>query len=81
MSGPRFLTLDEVAEELATSRAQVYALIRRGDLIAIKLGVRGQWRVERAKLEDYIERLYAETRQWVAEHPWAGAEEDPGESS
>ncbi len=35
---PRFLTLDQVADELATSRAQVYALVRSGELPAIKIG-------------------------------------------
>ncbi len=35
MAGPqRFLTLAEVAEILNTSVAQVYALVRRGDLVA-----------------------------------------------
>ena len=63
MSGtPRFLTLADVAEVLNTSSAQVYALVRRGELPAIKIGGRGQWRVEAAQLEDYIQRMYAETR-------------------
>ena len=39
---PRFLTLADVAEVLNTSSAQVYALVRRGDLEAIKIGGRGQ---------------------------------------
>ena len=53
MSGtPRFLTLADVAEVLNTSSAQVYALVRRGDLPAIKIGGRGQWRVEREQLEE-----------------------------
>ncbi len=76
MPGPRFLTLDEVAEELATSREQVYALVRRGDLAAVKLGGRGQWRVERSKLEEYIEHLYEDTRDWVNQHPWTEREDD-----
>lgn len=42
---PRFLTLADVSEVLNTSSAQVYALVRRGDLPAIKIGGRGQWRV------------------------------------
>ena len=66
---PRFFTLEQVAEELNTSAAQVYALVRRGDLVAIRLGGRGQWRVERAKLEEFIERLYQETAQYVKENP------------
>jgi excisionase family DNA binding protein len=38
----RFLTLDQVAEELSTSRNQVYALVRQGELGAIKIGGRGR---------------------------------------
>lgn len=59
----RFLTLDQVAEELATSRAQIYALVRSGQLEAIKVGGRGQWRVERVKLEEWIAGRYEEMRQ------------------
>jgi excisionase family DNA binding protein len=66
---PRFLTLADVAEVLNTSSAQVYALVRRGDLPAIKIGGRGQWRVESSQLEDFIQRMYVETKSFVAEHP------------
>ena len=76
--GPRFLTLDQVAEELATSRAQAYALVRSRELPAIKLGGRGQWRVERTELELYIQRRYTDTARFVLEHPWPG-ERDPEE--
>lgn len=71
---PRFLTLADVAEVLNTSSAQVYALVRRGDLPAIKIGGRGQWRVESAQLEEYIARMYAETRTFVDEHPYVEGE-------
>ncbi len=64
--GPRFLTLVDVAEVLNTSSAQVYALVRGGDLPAIKIGGRGQWRVEAVELEKYIARLYRETRELVS---------------
>ena len=67
---PRFLTLADVAEVLNTSSAQVYALVRRGDLPAIKIGGRGQWRVEAAQLEEFIQRMYAETDTFVDEHPF-----------
>lgn len=56
--GPRFLTLDQVAEELQVTRSQVYALVRERSLAAVKIGGRGQWRVERSRLEDYIAGLY-----------------------
>jgi excisionase family DNA binding protein len=71
---PRFLTLADVAEVLNTSSAQVYALVRRGDLPAIKIGGRGQWRVESEQLEDYISRMYTETRTFVDQHPFVEAE-------
>jgi excisionase family DNA binding protein len=58
---PRFLTLADVAEILATSTAQVYALVRRGDLRALKIGGRGQWRVEAVELEAFIQRMYEQT--------------------
>ena len=56
--GPRFLTLDRVAEELQVTRSQVYALVRDRSLAAVKIGGRGQWRVERSRLEEYIAELY-----------------------
>lgn len=71
---PRFLTLADVAEVLNTSSAQVYALVRRGDLPAIKIGGRGQWRVEASMLEDYIARMYEQAQAFVAEHPFVDAE-------
>jgi len=74
---PRFLTLADVAEVLSTSSAQVYALVRRGDLPAIKIGGRGQWRVEATELENYIQRMYDETRTFVDQHPYVEA--DSGE--
>ncbi len=75
MSGsPRFLTLADVAEVLNTSVAQVYALVRRGDLAAIKIGGRGQWRVESEQLEAYIQRMYDAAREFVDQHPFAEGE-------
>ena len=64
---PRFLTLPDVAEILNTSLAQVTALVRRGELRALKLGGRGQWRVETTELESFIERMYQETQQQLRE--------------
>lgn len=62
----RFIPLSEVSEILGVSSAQAYALVRSGDLPAIKVGGRGQWRVEVDELERYIERMYAQTRDLVA---------------
>lgn len=67
---PRFLQLADVAEILNISGAQIYALVRRGELRAIKIGGRGQWRVEATELEAYIERAYADADQFVERHPF-----------
>lgn len=75
MPSDRFLTLADVAEVLNISASQTYALVRSGELEAIKIGGRGQWRVERDKLESYIARMYDQTKQFVSEHPFAEADE------
>ena len=67
---PRFLTLTDVAEILNTSNAQVYALVRRKELPAIKICGRGQWRVEATELEEYIVRSYSETKAFLDDHPF-----------
>ena len=54
MSAPRFLTLSDVAEELQVSLSQVRALVRSGELPAIQIGGRNQWRIERTRFEEYI---------------------------
>lgn len=56
----RFLTLADVADILNVSAAQAYALVRSGELPAIQVGGRGQWRVEADRLETYITGKYAE---------------------
>ena len=72
---PRFLTLAEVGEILQISAAQTYALVRNQELPAIKIGGRGVWRVEAAKLEEYIARMYDETKTFIEAHPF-GAGDD-----
>ena len=66
---PRLLTLDEVAVYLSVSKAQVYAMVRSGELPGVKVGGRGVWRVDRQKLDDYIEQLHVETEAWRKTHP------------
>jgi excisionase family DNA binding protein len=74
---PRFLQLADVAEILNISSSQTYALVRNGDLPAIKIGGRGQWRVEASALESYIQRMYAETKAFVDSHPLGAGEGVP----
>jgi excisionase family DNA binding protein len=86
-ASPRFLQLADVAEVLNISSAQVYALVRSGDLPAIKIGGRGQWRVEVKELETYIARMYAETREFVTTHRFGrsddsdDSDDDPAEDA
>lgn len=54
----RFMTLADVGEILSISSSQTYALVRSGELPAIQVGGRGQWRVETQILEEYIARAY-----------------------
>ena len=75
---PRFLQLADVAEVLNISGAQVYALVRRHELKAIKIGGRGQWRVEASELEAYIQRAYADAEQFVRDHPFVEGSSTPG---
>ena len=67
---PRFLTLADVAEVLSTSSAQVYALVRRGELPGDQ--DRRAWPVAGGgrQLEDYIARMYDEARAFVDAHPF-----------
>lgn len=69
MASDRFLTLPDVAEVLNISQSQTYALVRSRELKAIKVGGRGQWRVEREELEAYIRRMYEETEAFLSRNP------------
>jgi excisionase family DNA binding protein len=73
---PRFYTLEDVATILNVRVAQVYALVRSGELPAVKLGGRGVWRVDRLQLDAYIERMHEQTADWARKHPLIGAPEE-----
>lgn len=59
----RFIDLATVAELLAIGIGKAYDLVRSGELPAIQIGGRGQWRVELAALDAFVERSYVRTRQ------------------
>ena len=77
---PRFQKLTDLAETLnIISAAQAYALVRSGELPAIKVGGRGQWRVESDEVDRYIARSYTDTRAFIDAHPFGSAKgEDAG---
>ena len=62
----RFLSLADLSETLGISASQARALVVSGELPAIQVGGRNQWRVEVSALEDYIDRKYAENAARVA---------------
>lgn len=63
---PRFLTLADVAEQLQISAAACYALVHSGELPAFQIGGRGQWRVDEAKFEAFIDDRHAAARTMLA---------------
>jgi excisionase family DNA binding protein len=67
----RFLTVADTAEILNVEVADVMALVRSGELPAIRVGAAGQWRIERAVLETYIEAMYEEARRRAL---WEGSD-------
>lgn len=69
MTTERFLTLADVSEILNVSTSQAYALVRSGDLQGIQIGGRNQWRVERTRLEAYIDEAYRRTAESLSELP------------
>jgi excisionase family DNA binding protein len=64
----RFLTIADIADVLNIGVGQAYALVRSGELPAIKVGAGGQWRIERSSLESYIDAKYEETRRSILWH-------------
>ncbi len=61
------LTVNEAAQTLRLSRAQLYKLLNRGELQAVKIG--SSRRVPMVALQAYIERLLREQRQHDGEVP------------
>ncbi|MGP5364412.1 helix-turn-helix domain-containing protein [Brachybacterium tyrofermentans] len=60
------MPLEHIQDVLSISRSQAYALVRTGDLRAIRVGGRGQWRIELTQLEAYIQRAYDTTAAEIA---------------
>jgi hypothetical protein len=65
---PEFLTVDEVAAEIAVGPQVVYQIIRSGSLPA-RRGVGGRHEVERLMFERWISEQRRLTREWIAANP------------
>ena len=66
MSASPLFPMSDVAEELQVSLSQVRALVRSGELPAIQIGGRNQWRIERSRFEEYITERHKQTLQAIA---------------
>lgn len=62
----RFLTIEQVAEELNVGQPLVRALLRTGELRGIQIGGRGIWRVSTTDIEEYISQAYKTTAERIA---------------
>ncbi|MGY4542599.1 excisionase family DNA binding protein [Arthrobacter sp. UYNi723] len=71
----RFLTIDQAAEELNVSVAQIRSLLKTGELRGIQVGGRGLWRIGVNDVEDFITEAYRRTAERIA----AGELTDDGE--
>ncbi len=60
----RFLTTEQVAEELNVGLPLVRTLLKSGELRAIQIG--GLWRVATTDLEEYINQAYRTTADKIA---------------
>lgn len=63
---PRFMTIEQVAEELNVGVPLVRSLLKSGELRGIQIGGKGIWRIGAADLESYIEDAYRTTAEHVA---------------
>ena len=64
---PRFLTVEQVADELNVGLPTVRMLLKSGELRGIQSGGRGLWRVANADLESYIAEAYRVTAEKIAD--------------
>ncbi|MFE4079261.1 helix-turn-helix domain-containing protein [Paenarthrobacter sp. YIM B13468] len=62
----RFLTIEQVAEELNVSIAQVRALLKAGELRGVQVGGRNLWRIGANDVDDYIAEAYKSTAERIA---------------
>ncbi len=67
-TGPPFLTVVQIGDELAVGPHVVYDLIRNGGLPARHVGA-GRYQVERQMFERWIADQYQQTRDWIAANP------------
>lgn len=75
-TGPRFVTLQQVADELSVGQPTIRELLRSGELRGIQVGGRGVWRIERKEIEAFIQRAYATSIESAKALPTENSEQD-----
>ncbi len=61
----RFLTIEQVAQELNVGEPLVRGILKSGELRGIQLGGRGVWRIGRGDVEEYVEQAYKRTAEKI----------------
>ncbi len=56
MQEQRYLTVEEIAQEMRVTDETVRRWLRSGQLVGLNLGRKAGWRIERPDLEDFIQR-------------------------
>lgn len=62
----RFLTIEQVAEELIVGAPQIRALLRTGELKGIQVGGRRLWRIGVDDVDEYVADAYRRTAARIA---------------
>lgn len=62
----RFLTIEQVAQELNVGEPLVRGMLKSGELRGIQLGGRRVWRIGRGDVEEYLEQAYKRTTEKIA---------------
>lgn len=70
----RFLTIEQVAQELNVGEPLVRGMLKSGELRGIQVGGRGAWRIGRGDVEGYVEQAYLRTAEKIARGDFAGSE-------
>lgn len=61
----RFLTIEQVAEELSVGEPLVRGMLKTGELRGIQVGGRGVWRIGANDIEDFIAEAYRKTEERI----------------
>ncbi len=56
MQEQRYLTVEEIAQEMRVTDETVRRWLRTGQLVGLNLGRKAGWRIERVDLEEFIQR-------------------------